>query len=63
MKNKVLDTIKRYNLIQSEDKIVLGVSGGPDSISMLNILNEIKAEYKFDIYVAHINHMIREEAK
>jgi len=63
MKNKVIDTIKKFNLIQSGDKIVLGVSGGPDSISMLNILNEIKEQFKFEIYVAHINHMIREEAE
>lgn len=63
MKNKVIDTIKKYNLIELEDKIVLGVSGGPDSISMLNILNEIKEELNFEIYVAHINHMIREEAE
>lgn len=63
MKKKVLDTIQKYNLIQAGDKIVLGVSGGPDSISMLNILNEIKDELNFEIYVAHINHMIREEAE
>lgn len=63
MRNKVINTIKRYNLIQSGDKLVLGVSGGPDSISMLNILNEIKEEMKFEIYVAHINHMIRKEAE
>lgn len=64
MKEKVLETIKKYNLIADGDKIVLGVSGGPDSISMLNILNEIKNEQiiKFEIYVAHINHLIREEA-
>lgn len=63
MKNKVLDTIKKYNLIEIKDKIVLGVSGGPDSISMLNILNEIKNELNFEIYVAHMNHMIRKEAE
>ena len=62
MKNKVIDTIKKYNLIQSGDKIVCGVSGGPDSISMLNILNEIKEDFNFEIYVSHVNHMIREEA-
>ena len=62
MKNKVIYTIKKYNLIQEGDKIVLGVSGGPDSISMLDILNNIKKEFGFEIYVAHINHMIREEA-
>ena len=63
MKDKVIETIKKYNLIEPKDKIVLGVSGGPDSISMLNILNEIKEEFNFEIYVAHVNHMIREEAE
>ena len=39
---KVLSTINKYNLIQKGDKIVLGLSGGPDSISMLDILKELK---------------------
>ena len=64
MKQKVLETIQKYNLIESGDKLVLGVSGGPDSISMLNILWELKNEkaISFDFVVAHINHQIREEA-
>ncbi|MGN1302283.1 MAG: tRNA lysidine(34) synthetase TilS [Clostridia bacterium] len=64
---EVLETIKKYNLIESGDKLVLGVSGGPDSISMLNILNDIRNDknlhMEFDIIVAHVNHMIRKEAK
>lgn len=63
MKNKVLETIKKYNLINKNDKIVIGVSGGPDSICLLHILNEIKQKLNFEIYVAHINHMIRPEAE
>ena len=63
MKEKVLRTIKENNLIETGDKLVLGVSGGPDSTAMLNVLNEIKDEIKFEIVVAHINHMIREEAE
>lgn len=66
MKNKVLKTIKKYNLIENGDKIVLAVSGGPDSIAMLDILNEIncdeKINLKFEIIVSHVNHMIRKEA-
>ena len=66
MKQKVIDTIKKYNLIQNADKIVIGVSGGPDSITLLNILKEIKEKNElgitFEIYVAHINHLIRQEA-
>lgn len=65
MEEKVLKTIEKYNLIKNRDKIVLAVSGGPDSISMLNILNNFKKEkiLNFDFCVAHVNHMIRKEAK
>jgi len=42
--------------------LLFGVSGGPDSICMLDILNKLKRELNFNIYVAHINHMIRDEA-
>ncbi len=62
-KNQVIETIEKYKLIEEGDKIVLGVSGGPDSIAMLNVLNEIKNEKNFDIVVAHINHGLRENAK
>ena len=62
MKQKILETIKKYNLIKENDSIVIGVSGGPDSICLLHILNELKQELNFKIYVAHINHMIRKEA-
>lgn len=63
MKNKVLNTIKKYNIIQENDKIVIGVSGGPDSICLLHILNGLKEKLNFEIVVAHINHMIRKEAE
>ena len=62
MKDKILQTIKKYNLIEKGDSIVIGVSGGPDSICLLNVLNELKEELDFKIFVAHINHMIRKEA-
>ena len=38
MEQKVLDTIKKYNLIEDGDRVIIGVSGGPDSISLLHIL-------------------------
>ena len=63
LKEKVLKTITKYNLIESGDRIVLGVSGGPDSITALVILNELKKRLNFEIVVAHINHGIRENAK
>ncbi len=63
LKEQVIQTIKKYNLIENGDSIVVGVSGGPDSICLLHILNEIKTELNFKIYVAHVNHMIRKEAE
>ena len=62
MKSEILQTIKKYNLIENGDSIVVGVSGGPDSICLLHVLNDLKNELNFKIYVAHINHMIRKEA-
>ena len=59
---EVLETIKRHNLIQKGDKIVLAVSGGPDSMAMLDGLFKIKEKIGFDIVVAHINHGLRENA-
>lgn len=65
LKEKVLNTIKKYNLIENGDKVAVGVSGGPDSICLVNILNEIKKENRidFELFVCHINHGIRLEAK
>lgn len=62
MINAVLKTIQKYNLINPNDKIVLGVSGGPDSLFMLDILNKLKKELQIELVVAHINHKIRVEA-
>ena len=67
MEDNVLKVIKKYNLIETGDKVVVGVSGGPDSICLLNVLYEIKNDedsgLDFDLVVAHINHLIREEAQ
>lgn len=69
---KAIKTIKKYRLISPGDKLVVGVSGGPDSMCLLEILTRIKHQScqngtsplaSFDFVVAHVNHMIREEAK
>ena len=62
LQKKVFKTIKENKLIKKGDKIVLGVSGRQDSMCMLDVLIHLKVELKFEIVVAHINHLIREEA-
>lgn len=71
----VLTTIKQYQLIEDGDIIVLGVSGGPDSMCMLNLLVDWERRNKQNIenglkrlfpmvkiVVAHVNHKLRKEA-
>lgn len=64
LEKKVLSTIKKYELIKNGDNIVVGVSGGPDSMALLNVLINIRknSNLEIGITVAHINHMIRIEA-
>ena len=57
--DRVRSTINKYNLLQKGDKIVLGLSGGPDSVCLLHILKQLEEEYDISIYAAHLNHQIR----
>lgn len=60
---KVTKTLKKYNMLTQGEKVVVGVSGGADSIAMLYALNEL-IEYGLELIVAHLNHGIRgDEAK
>ena len=63
VKEKVLHTIKKYHLVEKNDHIVLGVSGGPDSTCLFHLFLELQQEIEFTFVVCHINHGIREEAK
>ncbi|WBW97942.1 tRNA lysidine(34) synthetase TilS [Oceanirhabdus sp. W0125-5] len=59
MINKVESYIKYNNMIDVGDTLIVGVSGGPDSMCLLNILLSLKEKYKLRIVVAHINHGLR----
>lgn len=56
---EVFETIKKYNMIEENDSIVVAVSGGPDSMSLLNVLIKLKQKMNITLVVAHVNHMIR----
>lgn len=62
LRENILKTIRKYNLIDKGDKIVVGVSGGPDSICLLYILYELKTILDCELFVAHVNHSLREVA-
>lgn len=54
-----LFAIEEYKMIKNGDNILVGVSGGPDSMCLLHILLEISKSRNLTIFVAHINHKIR----
>lgn len=60
--NKAANTIKTYRLIRKKDKILIGVSGGPDSLALLYLLKGLKKEYKLDLAVAHLDHLLRRDS-
>ena len=59
MLDKIRETIEKYNLIEKEDKIVVAISGGPDSVCLLHALYQLKEEYNLKLYGAHLNHNFR----
>jgi tRNA(Ile)-lysidine synthase len=58
---EVLHTIKRYNMLQPRDGVVVGVSGGIDSTALLHVLWRLREEWHLSLYIAHLNHGIRGE--
>ena len=50
------------NLININDYVVIGLSGGPDSMALLNILLEYRKKINMNIVCAHVNHGIRKES-
>ena len=60
---RVKKTIEEHSLVNIGDVLVLGLSGGPDSLCLLHILKDLEGEYGFSLRAFHLNHMIREEAE
>ncbi|NQU16620.1 MAG: tRNA lysidine(34) synthetase TilS [Candidatus Saganbacteria bacterium] len=62
IKQQFLQTIKEYKMIAPKDIIIVGLSGGADSVALLYLLNEYKNELDITLYVAHLNHLLRHDA-
>ncbi len=59
--DKIKSTIKKYNMIQKGDNVLIGLSGGPDSVTLLHVLYNLKKEYLLTILIAHLDHRFRGE--
>lgn len=61
MNNLIKQNILDKNLIKTGDNILIGLSGGPDSVFLFHNLRELKEILSFNLYASHINHMYRGE--
>ena len=56
---KVRKTLKKYNMLSAKERVLVGVSGGPDSVALLHALYRLKEDFGIEIFIGHLNHMFR----
>ena len=61
MENRVLGFILKHNLILPGSRVLVAVSGGPDSVALMHILNNLRGALDISLVVAHLDHGIRGE--
>ena len=59
IEQKVIRFIDQKNLINKNDKILIALSGGPDSVFLLHFLNNFKRRFKIELGALHVNHRLR----
>jgi tRNA(Ile)-lysidine synthase len=57
--HKVRQTIQKHSLLITGDKVLIGLSGGPDSMALLDVLSSLKEEFDLTLFPAHLNHGFR----
>lgn len=62
MESSFRDFIEKNNLLNNCKSLLIGVSGGPDSLAMLNLFCELNNGFDIKIAAAHLDHMFREES-
>ncbi|MFQ5521667.1 MAG: tRNA lysidine(34) synthetase TilS [Candidatus Methylomirabilia bacterium] len=58
----VLDTIRRHGMLAGGETVLVGVSGGADSVALLHILRSLSRRLSLTLHLVHVNHSLRPEA-
>lgn len=59
LEQRVLDFTHQHQLVSGREKMVVAVSGGPDSVCLLHILVKLQKKLKVKLHLAHLNHQLR----
>ena len=59
---RVAAYMEQYKMLKEQDRVVLGVSGGADSVALFHIFVQLQKRYQLRLFVVHVHHGIREEA-
>ncbi len=63
----MLDLVKAFceteNLLSDNDRILIAVSGGVDSMVLLNVLCQLQETFHLQLHVAHLNHQLRPDSE
>lgn len=57
--DRLKETVKKYSMLNPGDRIVVAVSGGPDSVCLLHLLHALSDELGTSLHIAHLDHMFR----
>ncbi len=63
MLSKIMETIRKHKLIQRKDRILVAVSGGPDSLALLLKLASLRNTLGLTLHIAHLDHGLRKDSK
>lgn len=55
--------ITRNKLVKHRDRVLIGLSGGPDSICLMHLMDSIRKDYRLELFAAHIDHQLRAASK
>jgi len=56
---KVKETIRKFSLLTPRDRVLVAVSGGPDSVCLLSVLHVLAKDLDLTLHIAHLDHMFR----
>lgn len=61
MLSEVIEFNNRYGLLDGCGSVIVGLSGGADSVALFHVLRELHSRYGFSIIAVHVHHGIRGE--